>query len=234
MDKKDFRLKKNTMYARILNLIGNLFFCYCVVIALGLIIFSSVTIECVVVGRSMAPGLNADLRAQNDIVYVNKYMTDYAYGDIVVIEISEKDPIIKRVIGVAGDTIDIVNLQEDGYKLEINGKLIEEDYLLIDYSQEEKLQNGMESTYVKFHLDLRAKFPECFNAGGKFVVPEGQVFVLGDNRHDSQDSTHYGAFDLSSVMGKVERVRRSSENEFNFYYEYIRDGKFFETLYNCF
>ena len=38
---------------------------------------------------------------------------------------------------------------------------------------------------------------------GKYTVPEGQVFVLGDNFKVSQDSRHYGPFKLSDVIGKV-------------------------------
>ena len=190
-------------------------------------------------GASMMPTFNKEHNThpeKEDVVYY-RATDSYDYGDIVVARVQEngvtKD-IIKRVVGVGGDIIDIINTRENGYKLEINGKLIEESYLLIDYSLDKNLQNGMETTYVKFHIDLKNNFPDNFNSGGKFVVPEGCIFALGDNRHESQDSTHYGAFELDSVIGKVERVRNSSQSKFGFYYEYIREGKFFETLTNCF
>jgi hypothetical protein len=64
-------------------------------------------------------------------------------------------------------------------------------------------------------------------------VPDGEVFVLGDNRHDSKDSTYYGTFEESQLMGKVELVRNSNDSEFRFYYNYIAGGNIFKTIGNC-
>ena len=227
--------KNNSRTAKVLNLIGNLFFCVCIVIGAALIIFSSVTIECVVMGSSMSPTLNKDVKNGSDVVYVNEYKRDFKFGEIIVVNIADKDPIIKRVIGVAGDVIDIVYLENDGYKLEINGKLISEDYLRLDYEIESpELQNGMDVVYINFHSYLKSAFPELFNSDNKLVVPDGQIFALGDNRHDSKDSTYYGTFKKEDIMGTVELTRKAKESEFVFYYEYIMDGKFFTTIANCF
>lgn len=230
-----------------LNFIGNLFFTYCIIIALALIVFSSITIECSVVGPSMQPTLNADLKAGNDIVYVNKLDRDFSYGDIIVIEVSEnKDPLIKRVIGVGGDIIDIV-LTDAGYKLEINGKLIEEDYLNIDYNQDPQFGNGNATSYDNFKVgnviekSMLEKYPELFinvEVNGenvkKLLVPDGQIFALGDNRHVSRDSTYYGTFKESQIDGTVERIRYASTSAFAFYWDYIVGGEFFKTIFNCF
>lgn len=224
-----------------LNFIGNLFFAYCMIIAIALIIFSSVTIECRVVGPSMQPTLNADTKAGNDIVYVNKYDRDFCYGDIVVLNVANnKDPLIKRVIGVGGDIIDIVD-NGNGYKLEVNGKLIEEDYLKIDYSiVDPRCQDGNDISHSGF-LVLQEKFPELFvemtidnKVCKKLKVPDGEVFVLGDNRHVSRDSTFYGTFKNNQIDGIVERIRYSKDGSFNFYWDYIVKGKFFETISKCF
>jgi signal peptidase I len=40
-------------------------------------------------------------------------------------------------------------------------------------------------------------------ANGPYVVPEGKVYVLGDNRAQSEDSRYFGAVDLKSLLGKV-------------------------------
>jgi signal peptidase I len=52
-------------------------------------------------------------------------------------------------------------------------------------------------------VDLAA-VPENWDiTRGKYVVPEGTIYVLGDNGAVSQDSRHYGPFNLSDVIGKV-------------------------------
>ena len=40
-------------------------------------------------------------------------------------------------------------------------------------------------------------------ANGPFVVPEGKIYVLGDNRAQSEDSRYFGAVEVKSVLGKV-------------------------------
>lgn len=229
----------------VLNFIGNLFFTYCMIVAIALILFSSVTTECKVVGASMQPTFNTDIRKPSDIVYVNKYDRDFQFGDIVVVNMGEgKSSIIKRVIGVGGDLIDIV-YTEDGYKLEINGKLIEEDYLLIKNTDSNgnpcKPSNGNENSMTILKTELLENKPELFedvSVNGvtvkKLRVPEGEVFVMGDNRHVSQDSTHYGTFKLEKLDGIVERARYSNITEFRFYWDYIVNGEFFNTISNCF
>lgn len=246
----NFKNGKFNKKAFFLNFIGNLFFVYCIIVALALILFSSVTIECVVDGPSMQPTLNAKWSEKNnssDIVYVNKYDRDFEYGDIVVINAQEgKDHIIKRVIGVGGDIIDVVlvedaTLQQEVYRLEINGKIIEEDYLKMDYSRVElNERDGNYKLYERFN-NLKSIHPELFqniSDGGlvveKLVVPEGEIFALGDNRHVSLDSTYFGTFKPSQIDGTVEKVRYYGVGKFEFYWNYIINGEFITTLCNSF
>ena len=82
----NFKINKDKSFAKVIcNFFGNLFFTYCVIIALALILFSSVTIECEVRGSSMYPTLNSVSQTKNDIVFVNPYNKDLNYGDIVVV-----------------------------------------------------------------------------------------------------------------------------------------------------
>ena len=96
------------------------------------------------------------------------------YNDIVVVSYhvdTNEDQIIKRVIGVGGDHIEIKDNQ-----LYRNGQLVKEDYIL------ETMIND------DFTCD----------------VPEGKIFVLGDNRNVSVDSRMIGYVDFDDdVVGKV-------------------------------
>ena len=235
MDKQIFKIYQfNNNKLWWVNAIANIFLSICFVIALILFLFSCITSECIVVGASMVPTYNADDKAGNDIVFVNKYDNDYEYGDIVVIELANAEPIIKRVIGVGGDIIDIV-LTDYGYKLEINGKIIDEDYINYKLDTSDILeQNGMKDYYIMFTGDMRVNFPELFNAEGKLVVPEGEYLVFGDNRHESKDSMYYGTFKKDDIMGTVEHSLYRGEGKFAFYIDYISSGKFFYTIANCF
>ena len=79
---------------------------------------------------------------------------------------------IKRVIGVAGDHIEI---KDDGY-VYINGEKLEETYL----------KDGSTNKVGEF-TDV--------------VVPEGTVYVLGDNRFESKDSRFFGCIPVDKVNG---------------------------------
>jgi len=90
---------------------------------------------------------------------------------------------VKRVIGVGGDRITCCG--EDG-QLRVNGEVLEEPYLPAD---------AVPST-IRFDV----------------LVPEGRVFLLGDNRGDSTDSRHLlgapggGMIPLDRVVGEADRI----------------------------
>ncbi len=102
-------------------------------------------------------------------------------GDVVVISHGEKydKPLIKRVIATEGQTLDI---DFENYKIYVDGALIDEPYI-----QGETIEGN-------------ADIPD--------VVPEGKVFVLGDNRPVSLDSRsrEVGLIDEESIIGKAQFV----------------------------
>lgn len=120
-------------------------------------------------GTSMAPTLQ-----DGDIICCLK-TSKFETGEIVAFYYNNK-LLVKRVIGQAGDWID---MDEDG-NVYVNDLLLEEPYLA-----EKALGDG----------DL--KLP--------YQVPEGKLFVLGDHRSTSVDSRHstVGCISQEQVVGKI-------------------------------
>ena len=119
------------------------------------------------------------------IPYVDKTIIaikDPKREDIVVFRYPE-DPsldFIKRVVGVAGDVVEIRNK-----KVYVNGDVVERDY----------------AQHTQPH-SLPAAFSRRDNFG-PVTVPTHSLFVLGDNRDNSKDSRFWGFVDLSAVKGKA-------------------------------
>ena len=127
-------------------------------------------------GHSMVPTLQDGdrLLVLNSLLY-----DDYQYGDIVVLRKDTflDEPIVKRVIATAGQTVDI---DFDTGSVYVDGQLLKEDYI-------------NELTY----LEEGTEFP--------LTVPEGSIFVMGDNRNHSSDSrdSRLGMVDTRYVIGKA-------------------------------
>lgn len=101
------------------------------------------------------------------------------YGDIIVFEDTEspeRKALVKRIIGLAGDTVEI---KSDGSVL-VNGTELSEEYVYIDTSS---------GTYT--------------DAEQIFTVGEGEVFVLGDHRNVSADSRRFGTIDEDTILGRA-------------------------------
>lgn len=106
--------------------------------------------------------------------------SDYQAGDIVILQkegFHDGAPIVKRVVAVEGQTVDI---DFDAGVVYVDGKVLEEDYI-------------RQPTYTPEGLE----FP--------VTVPKDHVFVLGDNRNDSHDSrsAELGPVDVRCVIGKA-------------------------------
>lgn len=132
-------------------------------------------------GVSMENTLNAGVVYEDD--YVDRVLiSNFNYtpkrGDIVVISTKAVNiPIIKRVIAVGGDMVDI---DFDTHTVYVNGEALDEPYI-------------KEPTEASGDV----AFP--------VTVPDGHVFVMGDNRNDSYDSRFIavGMIDDRSIMGRA-------------------------------
>lgn len=100
---------------------------------------------------------------------------------------------IKRVIGMPGDSVEY-----KGDSLYINGEAMEEPYL-------DAYKNNPTDATVPYGLPLTQDF-KLEDVLGVTTVPEGHLFVLGDNRQNSKDSRMVGFIREDDVMGDVKFV----------------------------
>lgn len=136
-----------------------------------------------VVGHSMDPTL-----CEGQLMFVWSLGYEPRQGDIVVandttedaVELLHGDAIIKRVIAVGGQSVDIDYENDLVY---VDGEPLEEDYIL-------------EAMYQPWDEGAM---------GTHFEIPEGSVFLMGDNRNHSADSRHedLGPVDNDYLLGKA-------------------------------
>ena len=141
------------------------------------------------------------LQNEDRLLVVNSILYhDYRYGDIVVLRKDTflKEPIVKRVIATEGQTVDIDFSTGSVY---VDGQLLDEPYI-------------NEQTY----LEEGTEFP--------LTVPEGSIFVMGDNRNHSSDSrdSRLGTVDTRYVIGKAVFLAFPGPDENRNHRDYSRIG----------
>ena len=161
--------KGRDLYEWVQSLVGSVL----VVVAIFTFVIRMMGVD----GHSM---LNTLQHGDRLLVVNSMLYHDYKYGDIVILRkngVFDDDPIVKRVIAVEGQTVDIDFAEGIVY---VDGEALEEDYI-------------REPTYTAEGTE----FP--------LTVPEGSIFVMGDNRNGSSDSrdNRLGTVDTRDVIGKA-------------------------------
>jgi len=127
-----------------------------------------------IIGSSMVPTFH-----DKDSVIISNILYEPKQGDVIVLRklAFEEEPIIKRVIAVAGQT---VNIDFEKGIVYVDGIALDEPYIA-------------ETTFNALDFD------------GEITVPENCVFVMGDNRNNSTDSRRsvIGCVDKRYILGKV-------------------------------
>lgn len=155
----------------------------CIIIGTVLVVNTHIKIV-VINGSSMFPTLR-----NGEIVLVKSNEDLPTHGDIVVFRSNQvsdnQDFWIKRVIGVAGD---VVEINYDANTVTINKKLLEESYINLEES--DPMRDEEEIGTISYS------------------VPNGHYFVMGDNRNHSSDSRaqDIGMIPQAWVIGKVVEV----------------------------
>ena len=115
--------------------------------------------------------------AEGDFVIFNRIEENYSFGDVIVVQsVNEQNNVVKRIIAVPGDTIEITS----DLRIIVNGNEIRETW-----QSTGTLSQGTAS--LSFKLD------------------EGEYFVLNDNRDDNNDSRNkkYGNIEQENILGIV-------------------------------
>ncbi len=159
---------------------------FVIAICVVIVLFSGIIRICTVDGDSMKSTLkNGETLVVSDAFYTPER------GDIIVFHQTDNSfvadtnkPLVKRVIGVGGD---IVRIDFTTWTVTVTDKngdsfVLSEDYIFLDSSRADN-----------------------FSGVREYTVPEGSLFVLGDNRRNSLDSrySNVGFVDARRVLGKV-------------------------------
>lgn len=136
----------------------------------------------VVDGESMEPTLtDGNLLMVNKVIY---HLKDVDRFDVIIFHANRQDDYVKRVIGLPGDEIAYKN-----DALYVNGEYVEEAFY----------DSFVKASSVTLHTN---NFSLKDKTGQK-KVPEGKLFVMGDNREESLDSRSFGFISTEQIVGKV-------------------------------
>lgn len=155
------------------------------VLTLALIVLAAWALRTFVFQAYTVPsGSMEDTIMTGDNVFSEKityYTSDPQPGDIVTFQDPEipSRTLIKRVIATGGQTVQLI----DG-KVYVDGQELDEPYT-----------DGKESWPLVSSFGSPVVYP--------YTVPEGELWVMGDNRTNSQDSRYFGSIPISSVTGKA-------------------------------
>lgn len=148
-------------------------------IALAVIIRTFLFAPFLVDGESMAPNLADQERLiVNKVIYL---IREPKRGEIVVFHATPEKDYIKRVVGLPGETIEFKDDQ-----LYIDGEIVPEPEL-----------EHIEAAYRENGISYTRDF-------GPVHIPEGHLFVMGDNRPNSEDSRELGPIPLETVVGRAD------------------------------
>ena len=206
----------------VLNIVLDIVILFLVALC-GLFAFFKFTYsEALVCGPSMYPTLNGG--TVEDVVGINE-KAKYSYGDIITCELDNADDegnsitIVKRVIAMAGDYVDIDYNEKNELVIILNGKILEEPYLVKRVTKEDD-----PISYSHWKLYIKTTQGITYEEGKGLLIGEDEVFLMGDNRLVSNDSTTLGPLKTNKVQGKVEFIYKKNQSAFKAFLQQVIFG----------
>jgi signal peptidase I len=120
-------------------------------------------------------------------------------GDVIVFKypINPRENYIKRVVGIPGDRIKVVN--KDLY---LNGNKVSEPYVVHKTNYTDSYRDNFPSEPNTMLYDPARRMLEENVKNGEVVVPPDHYFAMGDNRDNSLDSRYWGFVPRENIVGK--------------------------------
>jgi signal peptidase I len=127
---------------------------------------------------------------------------DVRRGDIIVFKypFPPYQHFVKRVIGLPGDRLQIVDRQ-----VYINGQPIDEPYKIHRARHASAITADFPPPEGSYYINVMRSWEKELDAlreGDALVIPPGKYFVMGDNRDNSQDSRYWGLVDRDNIIGR--------------------------------
>ena len=172
--------------------------------------------------RVVVNKLAYDLKVPFTTIKIVKW-DDPKRGDIVVL-FSPVDGtrLVKRVVAIPGDQVEMRDNQ-----LFINGRLAKQSPIALTSSEGSSAEVLAQDLYGHSHQVMLTPEIPAVRSFGPIAVPEGNYFVLGDNRDNSNDSRFIGFIERRRIVGKAVAVAFSLDRSRWFI---PRMDRFFEGL----
>lgn len=128
--------------------------------------------------------------------------TEFDRGDIIVFlyPVDKAKMFVMRLVGLPGDRV-----RTAGTELYINGEKMQHSIIKVEDDVTIMSEELNHHRYTVQYMPYRS-FPDQ-----EYVVPEGQLFVMGDNRDNSADSRDWGFLPMDDVLGKTAYIYWSSD-----------------------